>query len=182
MIVGLLPISAKPFHAGHDSLIRFASRECNVVQLFVSLTDRARKGEIPIYGNDMEKIWKSYIESSLPGNCRPPIYTRGTSPISEMYLFLEQQEKEGSNDTFVIYSDSEDIKQYKENILMRYMPTLLAAGQVKTCGVERTETVPISGTKMRSFLVADDRESFKQYLPPALQPHAGEIFGMLQPK
>ena len=84
-----------------------------MVQVFVGLDDRNRPGELPIYGKDMEVIWKKYIEKSLPGNCMPPIYTHGNSPVNEMMKFLERVEKEGSEDVFVIYSDLEDIKKYK---------------------------------------------------------------------
>ena len=182
MKIGLIPMSAKPFHAGHDSLIRLACRECEMVQVFVGLDDRTRPGELPIYGKDMEVIWKKYIEKSLPGNCMPPIYTHGNSPVNEMMKFLERVEKEGSEDVFVIYSDIEDIKKYTDKMLMPYMPTLLAAGQVQRRGVDRNETVNVSGTKMRQFIVTGDVKSFANFLPPALQMHSQEIYSMLAPK
>jgi hypothetical protein len=34
--------------------------------------------------------------------------------------------------------------------------------------VSRSETVQISGTRMRQFLAADDRQSFDQYVPHTL--------------
>lgn len=182
MKIGLIPMSAKPFHAGHDSLIRLASRECEMVQVFVGLDDRTRPGELPIYGKDMETIWKTYIEQSLPGNCMPPIYTRGNSPVNEMMKFLERVEKEGSEDVFVIYSDIEDIKKYTDKMLMPYMPTLLAAGQVQRRGVDRNETVNVSGTKMRQFISEGNVVEFSKFLPPTLQSHAQEIYTLLSPK
>lgn len=182
MKIGLIPMAAKPYHAGHDSLIRLACRECEMVQVFVSLSNRERPGELPIYGKDMEVIWKKYIEKSLPGNCMPPIYTMNSSPIGDMMKFLERVEKEGSEDTFVIYSDLEDIKKYTDKMLMPYMPTLLAAGQVQRRGVDRNETVNVSGTKMRQFISTGDVVEFSKFLPPALQSHAQEIYTMLAPK
>ena len=54
--IGLVPMSAKPFHEGHMALIRKAADECKQVIILVSTSDRARKGEITIYGEDMKMI------------------------------------------------------------------------------------------------------------------------------
>lgn len=182
MKVGLIPMSAKPFHAGHDALIRLACKECEVVQVFVSLGDRVRPNELPIYGKDMEIIWKKFIEGTLPGNCLPPIYTRGSSPVSQMMKLLERIEKEGSDDTFVIYSDDEDIKKYTDKMLMPYVPTLLSGGQVQRRGVRRDETIDVSGTKMRKFIASGDIASFSNFLPVSIQSHASEIYDILAHK
>lgn len=182
MKIGLIPMSAKPFHAGHDALIRLVCKECEIVQVFVGLADRVRPKELPIYGKDMEVIWKKYVEKSLPGNCLPPIYTRGNSPVNEMLKLLERVEKEGSEDTFVIYSDAEDIKKYTDKMLMPYTPTLLAAGQIQRRGVNRNETVNVSGTKMRQFISSGDVASFSNFLSPALQPYSEEIYRLLTHK
>lgn len=182
MKIGLVPMAAKPYHAGHDALVRLASSECDAVQLFVSVTDRSRPGEMTIRGDDMYSLWKKHIEHSLPGNCMPPIYTKSTSPIRELFEFLIGQEREGSDDTFAIYSDSEDIKLYSPDKLMRYAPSLYAAGQVVTRGIDRSETVPVSGTKMREFLSSGDASSFSKFLPPSLQAHSQEIVDLLTRK
>lgn len=182
MKIGLIPMAAKPYHAGHDGLVRLACGECNLVQLFVSITNRARPGEMIIYGDDMHTLWKKHIEQSLPGNCLPPIYTKAASPITEMLQFLEKQDQAGSDDTFVIYSDLEDIQKFTPSMLGRYMPTLYAAGQVQTRGVDRNETANVSGTKMRKFLSSGDAASFAHFLPTALQPHSQEVIDLLSRK
>ena len=38
--IGLIAMSAKPYHAGHDGLVRWAANENDIVYLFVSLSDR----------------------------------------------------------------------------------------------------------------------------------------------
>lgn len=179
MRIGLIPMSAKPYHAGHDGLVRLAANECDSVQLFVSLTDRKRPGELVIRGKDMEVIWKKYIEKSLPGNVLPPIYCVGSSPVQKMYQLLNSAEKDGSDDTFVIYSDEEDILTYTDSALMKYMPTMFANGQVERRRVNRNETINVSGTKMRQFISLGDITSFSEFLPVALRPHSQEIFGLL---
>lgn len=179
MKIGLIPMSAKPYHAGHDGLVRLAANECDSVQIFVSLTDRKRSGELVIRGKDMESLWKNYIEQSLPGNVLPPVYCYSKSPIQEMLEFLQKAEAEGSDETFVIYSDKEDILAYTDSMLMKYMPTLFASGQVERRGVDRNETVNVSGTKMRQFLASGDVASFSEFLPAALRPHSQEVYELL---
>ena len=41
-------MAAKPYHAGHDGLVRIAASENDEVLLFVSTSDRTRKGEMCI--------------------------------------------------------------------------------------------------------------------------------------
>lgn len=179
MKIGLIPMAAKPYHAGHDQLVRLVANECHAVKLFVSLSDRMRPGELPIYGKDMEVVWKRFIEKSLPENCLTPVYTSTSAPVGEMIKFLVEQEKTLSNDTFVIYSDEEDIKQYTDEKLEKYVPVLFAAGQVLCRGVSRNETVNVSGTKMRAFIANGDITSFSKYLPKALQPYSDEVLSIL---
>lgn len=179
MKIGLIPMSAKPYHTGHDGLVRLAASECQLVTLFVSVTDRSRPGEIIIYGDDMQSLWKKYIEQSLPGNVLPPVYTKTTSSVTEMLRFLEKQESEGTDDTFVIYSDAEDANRFPPSKLARLMPTMYAAGQIRLRGIDRHETVNVSGTKMRQFLSSGDAASFSQFLPSALQPHSQQIIELL---
>jgi hypothetical protein len=184
MKIGLIPMSAKPYHAGHDGLVRLACRECDIVQLFVGITDRKRPGEIPIYAGMMREIWSRFIEKTLPGNCNIPIYSGvgQPPPVGKMYEFLLQQESQGSDDTFVIYSDDEDIKSYTEEKMKKYFPTLMMSGQLLTRGVKRTETVPVSGTKMRNFIKVGDVKSFTQFLPEKLRQYSDEIFKILTTK
>ena len=60
-VVGIVPMSAKPYHIGHDQLIRLALFECEEVVVFVSSADRARKGEYSVKGETMRKVWEDHI-------------------------------------------------------------------------------------------------------------------------
>ena len=74
MRIGLVPMSAKPFHRGHAGLIEIAAKENDKVIVFVGLGSRGIKkrkkqkrkfeeplaGEFPIYGDTMKKIWQGY--------------------------------------------------------------------------------------------------------------------------
>lgn len=113
--IGLVPMAAKPYHAGHDGLVRIASEENDEVLLFVSTSDRTRKGEMPIYGADMKRIWDDYIEPTLPDNVEV-VY--GGVPVQQVYAEIEAAESTGDPTvTYKIYSDDEDILKYTDAAL-----------------------------------------------------------------
>ena len=90
MRIGIVPMSAKPFHAGHNALIKFAAghelleplvklgfaeQENDQVNVYVSYSSRGVKkrtrkgvkyedpipGEAPVFGKDMEYIWDNIL-------------------------------------------------------------------------------------------------------------------------
>lgn len=175
--IGLVPMAAKPYHAGHDGLVRIAANENDSVRLFVSTTDRARSGELRVSGDTMQIIWFDYIEPTLPSNVIPDY---GGIPVAKVYAALEKAEAEGSQDTFVIYSDEEDILKYTDANLQKSAPTLFRNSQIERRGISRNETTPVSGTEMREFIEDGDMVGFIALLPRAIQKHGREIFDMLQ--
>lgn len=177
--IALIPIAAKPYHAGHDGLVRIASSENDEVHLFVSISDRARTGEMKIDGETMFMIWKDYIEDTLPDNVKPFIDYTVIAPVSKVYSELENAESQGSQDVYTIYSDVDDIKKYTDEMLSKVAPTLFSKGQIQRRGIERTETVDVSGTEMREFIEDGDVVGFTALLPPAIQQHGREIFDLL---
>lgn len=168
--IGLIAMSAKPYHAGHDGLVRLAAGECDEVHLYVSLSDRARPGEVPIIGSDMDKIWKTYIEPSLPGNVK---VTYGGSPVGNIWKELGEASKAGSQNAFAIYADPEDLAtNFPDALRLKYAQALEEAGQIELRPVQRTETVNVSGTKMRQFLEKGDSKSFIKNLPKGVDGQA----------
>lgn len=174
--IALVPMAAKPYHAGHDGLVRIASKENDEVHLFVSTSDRKRPGELPIYGADMKRIWDEFLEPSLPSNV---VVTYGGSPVGHLYEDLEAGESEGTDDVFVIYSDKEDILKYTEDSLTRAAPTLYESGQIELRGVDRNETVNVSGTAMRNLISQGKVDEFVELLPPAVQKNGRKIYNIL---
>lgn len=175
--IGLVPMAAKPYHAGHDGLVRIAAEENDEVLLFVSTSDRTRKGEIPIYGVDMKRVWDDYIEPSLPSNVQV-VY--GGIPVQHVYEELENAEtSRDRTTTFRIYSDVEDILKYTDVSLSKSAPTLFSRGQIERRGVDRNETVNVSGTKMREYMAKGDVKNFKKFLPDEIRQYAGEILNIL---
>jgi ATP sulfurylase len=159
MKIGLVPMSAKPYHAGHDLLVRLASKENDVVKLFVSTSDREE-----ISGDAMKRIWHTLIAPTLPDNV-DVIY--GGSPVANVYKEIGEAEQESSTDTYRIYSDPTDVQaNYPDKNLVKYTPHMFAAGNVIKRPVSRTSTVNVSGGMMRQFLRNGEKNKFIDLLPP----------------
>ena len=159
--IGLVPMSGKPVHAGHVGLIELAAGECDEVHVFVSTSDRARKGEAVISGEAMRKIWNLYLEPTMPNNVE---IHYGGIPVRKVYEMLAQEEAQENEDMiFVIYSDAEDILKYTDESLSKFAPSLYANEQIELRGVERQETVDVSGTKMREYMTKGDIKNFKKF-------------------
>ena len=170
MKIALLAVSGKPYHSGHDGLVRKAASENDRVMLFVSTSDRERPGEVPIKGSDMAHIWKSYIEPTLPDNV---IVEYGGSPVRKIYDLLGKANETHSKNTYVVYSDPQDLAQnFPEKNMVKYLGDIWKNKQVKLVPVQRTSTVNVSGTKMREFLAKGDKKSFLQNLPQEVDGNA----------
>lgn len=169
--IGIIPLSAKPYHAGHDGLVRKAAGENDVVHLYVSLSDRDS-----VSGAAMEVIWKSMIEPSLPDNVD---VTYVKVPVRNVYEEIGQANESGSEDTYSIYSDVEDAAaNFPTKNLEKYAGDLYARGNVSVVPVTRTSTVNVSGTKMREFLANDDKKSFLKFLPKGID--GNRVWALLQ--
>lgn len=171
--VGLIPMAAKPYHFGHDSTVRLASEENDEVHLFISTGDRAKKGEFPVYGEDMAVIWHDVLEPSLPGNVKT-FYVK--VPVSSVYLELEEAEERGDSSVFRIYSDDEDIMKYTDAALSKSAPNLFSNGQIKKRPVERLA----SATKVRQLLQSKDFKGFSEMMPAAVKRNAKKMYDILQ--
>jgi cytidyltransferase-like protein len=170
--VGLVPMSAKPFHEGHMSLVRKASDECKDVIIFVSTSDRKRKGEISIYGEDMKFIWENILIKYLPPNC---ICEFGGSPISKTYKKLE--EGLTNTNTYAIYTGEEDQNRFQS----KYYIDMIDRVYIRPL-VRGEDTKAISGTLMRSYLsnAAEDKFLFLDGLPSEISDDdKQEIFNIL---
>ena len=133
MKIGLIPMAAKPYHAGHHALVEAAAAENDKVILYVSLSDRKRKGEIPIYGADMKSIWKEEIEKILPGNVTA-VY--GVVPVRSVYEVLQDAEAKllqtgKFEHVYTVYSDPVDTsRNFSEAQRQKYFPIAYERGHV----------------------------------------------------
>lgn len=189
MKIGLIPMAAKPYHAGHHSLVETAAGENDEVLLYISLSDRKRKGETPILGSDMQKIWKEEIEKILPGNVTP-VY--GGVPVRSVYNVLQDAEEKlvatgEFEHTYSVYSDPTDTsRNYPEANRMKYFPTVWQKGHVNFAAEENASaftrgagTPDVSGTALRQSLASCDLKTFQSGMPAGLD--SEKIFNTLCP-
>lgn len=184
MKIGIIPVAAKPYHAGHHFLVTEASKENDLVMLAVSLKDRKRPGELPVLGSDMKKIWVDHIESILPDNVQVN-YLSNVAPVRFVYETLINAEDNPENaDVYTIYSDSEATKSnYPEKSRLKYFPKLWKNHRVKFRaddgqGIQRGKNSPnISGTQMRKFIKDGDLQGFIENMPSGID--GKEIFSIL---
>ena len=169
MKIGLVPMAAKPYHSGHDGLIRIAAKENDEVTVFVSDSNRDT-----VSGAGMAQVWKELIEPVLPSNVKV-VYGGGT-PVAHVFKTIGDADQAGSKDTFSVYSDAEDIKKY--GTMPKYAPNLIANGQVNMRGVDRGDVADVSGTQMRVWLGNGDRENFSRFVPKAI--NADRYWDILQ--
>ena len=153
--IGLVPMSAKPFHKGHMALVNQALQECDQVILFISTSDRAKGGGFKILGQDMEFIWKNIIAKYLPENV-DCVY--GGSPVRNVYKEIE--DNMNSDNKYNIYTGKEDSGRYNP----KYFKD--TSHPVDVVSLERgVDTEGISGTAMRQFLQDGMKEEFMSGLP-----------------
>lgn len=179
MKIGIIAMSAKPVTSGHVGLIKIAARECDEVQLFVSLNDRNRKNEVQVKGSDMEWIW-GMLKPALPKNVVVN-FVKGSTPVTHAYAFLGKANEKDSDDEHIIYSDKNDIvKNFSNDALEKYLNKLVQRGKLALEPVSRSETVDVSGTMMRKWLATGDKENFVDHLPDALKDRGEEIWNTMQ--
>ena len=169
--IGLIPVSGKPYHAGHHYLVERAAGENEEVILFVSTSDRKRKGEFPILGADMERVWREELEPIMPANVRVEY---GGSPVRKVYDTIGNAcQIDGVQETYVVYSDPTDTAQnYPEKNRDKYMQPLCDQGQVIFAAEENPAAFTrgagspnVSGTKMREALQDNNFEEFATGMP-----------------
>tara|TARA_Y100001958_G_C21137607_1_gene477186 strand:- start:154 stop:819 length:666 start_codon:yes stop_codon:yes gene_type:complete len=189
-VIGLVPMSAKPFHEGHMSLIRKASDECNRVIVYVSTSDRKRKGEITIFGEDMKYIWENILQRSINEKYPNVSFEYGGSPVRKVYEKLEEANDIQTNNVYRVYSDAKDTeKNYPAKYIELNFGDLYNRGKVIFPAKESPELFTrgdgapdISGTIMRSYLsnASEDKFLFLDNLPDEISPDdKEEIFNIL---
>lgn len=182
--VGLIPVSGKPYHAGHHYLVERAAGENDEVILFVSTSDRVRKDQFPIHGSDMKRVWQEELEGVMPSNVR---IEYGGSPVRKVYDTIGNACKvDGTEETYVVYSDPTDTAQnYPESYREKYMQPLCDQGQVIFAAEENPEAFTrgsgspdVSGTKLRLALEQGDFDQFATGMPSGVD--AQNIWNILK--
>jgi len=167
--VGLIPVACRPYHAGHDALIRLACEECEQVVVFASTSDRVRRGEFPVRANVMRKLWDSIVET-LPSSV---VVAFVPNPVKAIYEYLGARNSDSQplqkDEKLVIYSDPEDMElNFSEVSLTKYGGALANAKRLARRFVPRDTTVNVSGTQMRAWMMHGDKAKFIAHLPTTM--------------
>jgi hypothetical protein len=165
--VAVIPMAAKPFHAGHASLIEEAVLDGNEsIILFISTGGREEIGV-----GDMVPLWKKYYIPGIEREYGEKVIIRfSDSPLKDASLVARSLAKTtGTN--VRLYGDPADAQERVASILDKN-PDL--EGLISAAGVSREGTGGISGTQMRGYLTSGDAASFKENLPEWLSPDEKE--------
>jgi len=174
MKVGLVPISAKPYHRGHQYLVEQASAENDEVIIYASTSDRIRPGEFPVYGIVMREIWEQVIIPNLPKNASVRL---GGSPVRHVYEIIgEACDANNFDNVFTIYSDVVDTKKnYPESSRQKYMKTLYEAKKVQFAAdvtpsrfIRGSVAPDVRGEYVRNCLGNGDYIGFSKLIPDCI--------------
>lgn len=179
MRIGLVPGGFKPYHAGHDALIRAASAENDRVIVFYSTADRSRKGELPISGKNAARVLHEIVSATLPSNVTLREVKAPVGAVFEALISAEDlHARRCADDTYTIYAGSDDEKNFAN--IEKYAPRIVKEGHVRLFSLERGSDTPgISGTLMRKSLREGNVHLFSEGLPVTLKPKAKEIIKTL---
>jgi hypothetical protein len=161
--IGIFVVSGKPVHAGHWGMIDLASRECDEALIITSTSGR---DELP--PGVMIDAWKAVLEPQFHRDY--PNATLIITPDSPLQLAVDKMRQlKDIVSKFVFYSDDEDARvKYAPGKMSDYIRDPAAFAKFQQRPVPRSETVQISGTRMRQFLADDDKRSFDDYVPQTL--------------
>jgi hypothetical protein len=161
--VGIFVVAGKPVHAGHWGMIALAAQECDEVLVITSTSGR---DELP--PGVMIDAWKTVLEPQFHRDY--PNVTLVITSDSPLQLAVDKMRQlKNVVSKFVFYSDDDDARgKYSAEKMSNYIRDPIAFEKFQQRPVMRSETVQISGTRMRQFLAADDKESFDSYVPQTL--------------
>jgi hypothetical protein len=161
--IGIFVVAGKPVHAGHWSMIGLASQECDEALIITSTSGR---DELP--PGVMIDAWKAVLEPQFHRDY--PNATLIITPESPLQLAVDKMRQlKDVVSKFVFYSDDEDARgKYASERMSDYIRDPVAFSKLQQRPVARSETVQISGTRMRQFLATNDKRSFDEYVPQTL--------------
>ena len=171
--IGIVPMSAKPYHAGHDALIKLACSECSEVVVFVSTADRVRKGEYPIKASTMRKVWDDQIITSLPDSVFIQFVPNPVGAVYELIGDRNTASETDDEELLIVYSDPIDMERnFPEQSMMKYGERLVRKRLLGRRHVPRETTVDVSGTQMRAWLQHGEKAKFIAKLPESVDGEA----------
>lgn len=163
--IGIFVVAGKPVHEGHWQMIRRASSQCDEALI---ITSTAGRDELP--AGVMIDAWKEVLEPQFHHDYpNATLIITSESPVEIACNKMRSLKNVVSS--FVFYSDDEDARgKYVPAKIEAFLKDPVAFSKFVPMPVPRSETVQISGTKMREFIKQDDKESFEHFVPQTLSP------------
>jgi hypothetical protein len=161
--IGIFVLAGKPVHEGHWQMISRASRECDEALI---ITSTAGRDEIP--SGVMIDAWKAVLEPQFHRDYpNATLIITSESPLDIAIDKMRQLKDVVSK--FVFYSDDVDASgKYSQQKMAERIRDPGAIAKLQQVAVPRSETVQVSGTKMREFITTNDKGSFDRYVPQTL--------------
>ena len=161
--IGIFVVAGKPVHVGHWQMIDLVRRECDEALI---ITSTAGRDELP--AGVMIDAWKAVLEPQFHSDF--PNATLIISPESPLSLAVDKMRQlKDVVSKFVFYSDDEDARgKYAPAKMADNIRDPVVIEKFQQRPVPRSQTTQISGTVMRQFLAAGDRESFDRFVPQTL--------------
>lgn len=188
-IIGIVPMAAKPLHAGHWNIIKAASEECDIVYLLVSGKSRT-SDDITITGEQMGEIWMKILKGYLPNNVKlsftasPLAATSGliSTFVNEknIIFYVYAGEPDATRGDDIILAKAKSTAETKsgnsDNVESRIIKTMnIPPGIRQLPGFKQLQSLPafaslndkerISGTLLRLLLKYEIKDVFFELLP-----------------
>ena len=123
--LGLIPMSAKPFHNGHYYLVQKAAAECHIVKLFIGTGNRTKGNGKAITGDQMLHLWKEIYEPFMPASDNIQFVYEGV-PVRNVYETLDHIKEENLETEVAVYSGNE-IPGYGNLVLIKHSKNWITA-------------------------------------------------------
>lgn len=157
-MIGLIPIAARPFHAGHNALINIASSECDAIEIYAA--NASSRG--CVNAEAMHDVWEQCILPRAPWSA---LVHFTNNPVLSVYERLKRSDAE-TDERFSIYGDAIDVAaNFPDERLRRNAPCLSKRSAIVRRPIERSSTIDISGTIMRGWLANGNAREFVEHLP-----------------
>jgi hypothetical protein len=162
--VAVIPMAAKPFHAGHDSLVRQAANDGND-SVVVLISTRGRE---EIKAEDMIPLWRDhYIPGLLRQYSEKIVIRFSESPMRDATLIARDFANRRKSAVVRIYGGIDSMgqsdAQQRVAAVLQKNPEL--SDRIIATDVSRSQTNNVSGTEMRHYASSGDAKSFMKNLP-----------------
>ena len=152
----------QPLHKGHAHLIEEALKHCEKVLVFVGSSQAKRLPQNPFSYEERAEMLKTVfgdriLVAPLPDLGLGDVHAWGDHIIEEAKLY-------GCTvDCFVLGEELKNDKWFSPNV----------RAQISLLEIDRID-IPISATKIRQALLADDKKTFAEFIPEGLIGHYEE--------